>query len=396
VAALDGWQRAAGALALVMIGCSADTDEPAPFTDPPIKAGACGTTESLLPKLFTFVREDRVAPLRTFIQDHLLPSEENPRPDPSLRTLLDALVKVIVNLGLSETAETAKLVASSRSLGNLEPLILTALNFTTGELDGTPHWSAMDAGAHFVRRCNADHLLTAIKSLLLLQSTSEPDRLWLSVVLDGVFELIEDPFFEPFLETFEQNTETGRPAIISIFVQVMGFLAQDDFQISRVETLLESVVYPLVNEDLRKRLQRLVDLLGEATSEEAGIFLPLQRAVRCGMDHPPERNELIGFAYDLVVSEQVGLQEVLASVEGLVSEDDTEVLLNQLANLIDGIGEDVRARDDLLELVAMLLSTPDSALLFPTLIELIERDVVSEAFDAVAEVLGGCELEQQQ
>ena len=385
-------------LALVMVvgvaGCNLDTERPAPHADPPSKAGACGTTESLLPKLFTFVREDRIEPLRVFIQKHLLPNEANPRPDPSLRTLLDALVKVIVNLGLSETAETAKLVASSRSIGNLEPLVLTTLRFTSGALDGVPHWAALDAGAHFVRRCDAEHLLTAVESLVLLRSTSASDRLWLAVVLEAVFDLIEDPFLEPFLESFERNAEMGRPAIVALLAQVMGFLAQDDFHIGRVQTLLESVVYPIVNEDLRGRLVRLVDLLGEATSEEAGIFLPLQRAVQCGMDHPPQRDELLGFAFDLIISEQVGLTEVLESVEGLVTEDDTELLLGQVAVLIDGLRQDVRARDDLLELLAMLLSSPDSALIIPTLTELVERGVVNELLDAVASVLGGCEYEQ--
>jgi len=108
------------------------------------------------------------------------------------------------------------------------------------------------------------------------------------------------------------------------------------------------------------------------------------------MAHPPERDALIGFAYDFVTDDAVGLRGLLDSVEGLVSTEDSERFIDILAKTIHGIRKNEDSRDDLLELVARLLSRPDSALVIPTLVALIEGGVIFELLDALAKLLGGC------
>lgn len=382
-------------LLLFAPSCSFDTEAPAPYVAPPRAAGACGTTETLLPKLLVAVKEDELAPLRTVVERRLIPSESNPRPDPSLRTLLGAVVKLISGLGLDLTVKTASVATQSPAIKELTPLIVAALQFTAGQNGGTPHYQATDAAALFIRQCNADHLLTAAESLLRLRSPpgSGPavGRPWLAVVGDELRGLVEDPALVPFLDTFERDAKRGRPAIVALLVQIMTFVADDNFDISRVRTLLESVVYPLVNEALRMKLERLLALLDEATGREAGIFLPLQRAVKCGMDHPPERDELLGFAFDLITDESIGLDRLLMSVEGLASDRDAEKNLVQIAEVISVLRKDVAARDDILALVALVLSRPDVELLLPMGIELLQQGVVGELFDAVTTLLGDCE-----
>lgn len=385
--------RAAVYAALLLVAlpaCRFDPDEAAPHLDPPNVVGQCGTTRGVFPKLFEFMQDGKFSGLKTFVDKHLIYSADNPEPDVSLSTLLDALVKLVKGFGLDNTQTAAEIAAKSDALKELEPLVLTLLRFITGEVGGVPHYDAGDAAAHFIRVCEPDHLLTAIQELLTFRSPSHDNELWLNVVAGEIFVLIEDPFFEPFLETFEQNSETGKPAIISLLAQVMGFIRQDNFHISRVETLLESVVYPLVNEDLRNKIITLVDLLGEATDEQAGIFKPLQRAVTCGMEHPPQRDNLLGFAYDFLVSDAVGLRQLLDQVEGLTSVEDAELLLGVAADIIASIRADRETRDDLLDLLAIMLERPDVELVVPTMIDLIEDGVIFELLDAVARLLDGC------
>ena len=290
--------------------CSLDTDEPAPYLSAPTSFGQCPSTESLLPKLLGFIRSERMKPLETVIEKHLLPSEEQPQPDLPLRTVIGAAVSLVTSFGLEETADTAKVLATSSSLERLEEPIIAALKFTTGERDVRSHYEAADAGAHFVRECDADHLLGALQALAEYKSPQSGERLWLSVVVDALHDLVTDDFFAPFLETFERDSERGRPAIVALVAQIMGYLAAEDFQISRIETLLESVVYPIVNETLRNKIDRMVELLDEATQPEVAILAPLQRAMRCGMSSPPERDEFIGYIYDLVMSEELGIKKV--------------------------------------------------------------------------------------
>lgn len=370
--------------------CSLDSELPAPLVASASEPSECGTTETLIPKLLSFAREERLAPLEGVIERHLLPTAEDPAPDPSLRTLLGAAVRIVTTLGIGETAKAAEVAAQSESLRELEPLILAALRFISGDLDGRDRYEAGDAAAHFIRACDAEHLLTSIEGLMTLRSRAHGGRLWLAVLLEQGTVLIDDPFFQPFLETFERESERGRPAVVALLAQIFGFLGDEGFHISRVETLLESAVYPLVNDDLRRKIEDLVDLLAIATSPEAGVLEPLQRAVRCGNQSRVQRDVLFTFVYDLVVSEQVGLRSVLGSLEGLITEEDSERLLEQLASVVRVVREEHGSREDLLELAAILLSRPEVAHVLPVLIELIEEGVVIELLDAVAALLEGC------
>lgn len=369
--------------------CNLDTDRPAPYAPPPARPGACGTTETLFPKLLDFLREDRFLPLREVIQSRLLPNEEEPAPDPSLRALLGALVRLVTGLGLDRAQRVVELIEAGELETKLSPLLVTVLAHLDGRLDGRTHYEAADAAALFIRRCNPDHLLTAIIELLRFESPSH-QKPWITAVLEELAPLLREPALQPFLTTFEQSAERGRPAIISLLVQIMIFVADDSFAIERVETLLESAVYPVVSVELRLRIERLVLLLEEATSRDAGILVPLQNAVRCGLMYPEQRDALLGFAYDLVASGEVGLVEVLDTTIGLVSAEGARAQLGLLADVVQVVRDDLVIRDDLRELAAILLSTPEVEKSVPVLIELLESGVAAELFDAMARLLGGC------
>jgi hypothetical protein len=371
--------------------CSFDSDEAAP----PLKTMGtaplnCGTTATVFPKLLTFIEEGRFAAIKEFVQRHLVAGAENPQPDVSVGTLISVAIKIVKSVGLDKTISLTELAANSEAIAEQKPLIMAALNFVNGKTDGKTHYEIGDAAAHFVRVCDPDHLLLAVERLAQFKSPSKPGRLWLDVMIKEVVALLENPSIDPFLQSFESDSQSGRPAIVSLIAQIMGFLRQPDFHISRVETLLDSVVYPIVSNELRSDIERMVSLLGEATDAEVGILPALQGALNCGMRYPPQRDVIIGFLFDVLVSDEIGLRPTLVAASKLVSADDSTFLLGIVAELIQSIRADKRTRDDLLEFVALALQQPDIGLILPTVSELIESGVVGELLDAIQTILGEC------
>lgn len=388
---VSGMKTIVGWLALVsstQVACSLDTDRPAPTVASPTQQGACGTTETLFPELLAFVRDDRFAPLREVVEQRFLPTEDEPNPQPSLRTIFDAALRLVTQLGLDETAYVAHLASTEQVETELGPLVVLALEYVDGRIGDRPRYEVLDAGAHFVRVCDPNHLLTAIEMLLRLESPSAGQP-WLVAVLDELAALLGEPDLERFLTSFERNAERGRPAVISLVRQVMVFVADDNFAIGRIETLLDSAVYPNVEAPLEARIRRFVELLDEATSEEAGILVPLQGSLRCGLLHPTQRDAIIAFGYDLAFDEVVGL-DVLLEGAAFLSSDAVASELELLADVVRIVRTDLTLRDDLRETIAVLLSSPDAQRIVPVLIALIDEKIVTELLGGVVQLLGGC------
>lgn len=376
-------------LALGAIACSFDTDRAVERLPPPIPEGRCGTTATLFPRLLAFLREGRFAPLRDVLERRLLPAADGTQPDLSLKTVFAALVRVVSQLGLDQTAYFVDVAAKEEVEEELGPLISAALKLIDGRFDGVPRYEAGDAAAHFVARCDPDHLLTAIEGGLRLKSAQD-GRPWVLVALEATVPLLEDPQLQPFLASFERNAETGKPAVVSLLAQIMGFLGDENFAISRVQTLLDSAVYPFAEPELEAKIRVLVDLMDEATSEDAGILQPLQRAVRCGMMHPEQRDVLLGLVFDVVVEPELGAELIVQSASGVLVGDALATELDLIADVVHVMRDDLSIRDDLQELTVMLLSQPESQRVVPVIIELIDRLVFAELVGAIVTLLDGC------
>lgn len=386
-----GKRTASGLVLLAAIlgaaSCRFDDDSPAPEI-PTSGRPACGDTESLFPKLFTFLAEERFVPLKRIVERRLVPSEANPNPDPSLRTVLADLVRLVRQLGLDETAAVAHLVTQGEVEAKLTPLVVAVLEFIDGRVDGQDHYAVTEAAAHFVDVCDPDDLLGAIEDVLRFQSPSRGQP-WLVAVFDELEALLGEPMLRPFLNSFEQNQETGRPAIVALVRQIMSFVADDDFSIGRVQTLLDSAVDPLVDPAFEARIDRLVALLGEATDRQLGILPSLQGALRCGLRHPTQRDELIGFLYDLAASPSLGLERVLMGLE-VVALQSIQSELGLLADLLHVARTDLTLRDDLRRLISLFLRRPEVAEATPVLIGLLQDGVVAELLHGVLTILEDC------
>jgi|GEM_PF-2232669 len=378
-------------LGVSAISCSFDHDEPAPPLvtngEPP---ALCGTTASVFPKLLSFIEQGKFEPLKAFIQRHLLISEENPQPDISTRTLFSGILKITRSLGLEKTVDLTDLVTNSEILGEQLPLFTAAIDFITGKTDGKSRYETGDAAAHFIRVCDPDHLLLAIELLTSFESPSRPGEMWIDVMIKEIAVVVDNQKLDEFLDAFEQDAEKGRPAVINVIAQLMGLIRQSSFSISQVETLLESAVYPILSDELRPNIERMVTLLEEVTAPDAGILVPLQRSIECGMQSPVERDVIIGFLYDLLFSQDIGARDALISVAELVSVEDSKFLLGIVSDLIGSIRSDRLARDELLELFALMLQQPDVNALLPIVSELISEDIFTELLVAIQSILGDC------
>ena len=98
----------------------------------------------------------------------------------------------------------------------------------------------------------------------------------------------------------------------------------------------------------------------------------------------------MGFAFDFMTNDEVGLRALLDSIDDVVGAKDAQPLLRAASDVIRGIRDDVDARKDLLELVALSLSRPDSPRMVPMLREMIQDGVIIEVLDAVVRLLEGC------
>jgi hypothetical protein len=379
---------AAAAVALGLVACGVDTDAEAPYMDPPTELGACGSTADLLQGLEAFIADGKYAPLKAVVEARLQPTEANPNPDPSWRLVVNALLALVRQLGLEDLGIVAQLAADPDLEDQLSPLIIVVLEYLDGRVDGQPHYAAADATAFFVDRCDTQNLLTAVEGVLRLQSPSA-GRPWAVALLDALTPLLNNPTLRPFLTSFQQGGQEGRPAIVSVLRQIMAFMASEDFAIERVQTLLESAVFPLVDAELEADLQRLVDLLGEATDPAAGVLAPLQGAMRCGMQYPEPRDELLGLVVDLAASPEVGLDAVLTGI-GVLRLEVVVSQLELLAEVVRVLRTDEAVQVVLRDLLVLLLQQPDVNQVVPVLIDVFEDELLTELLNAVVTLLKGC------
>jgi hypothetical protein len=355
-----------------LASCSFDAETPAPYLAAPTAAGICGSTETLLPKLFDFVRAQELDPLRDVIEARLLPTAERPAPVPSLRGLLDALVRLATGLGLERTLDAATIASRNQTLQQLKPLLLLLLRYVHGDVDGRPHFEAAGAGSTLFRTCDADNLLTAIEAVLRLPSQEDPKVRWLAALSKDLAALIEEPSLTPFLETFQKDAETGRPAILSLLNQIALFLTDERFDIARVKTLLESAVYPAVSNGLRAKIEVLVGRLEEVTRPEVDVLRPLQRAIRCLNAQPEARTAL------------------LATLDGLVTPERSTEVLDFVADLVKVLRQDRVAQQEILGFLAILFEVDNAKAIAPALLHAVERDLLGEISDGIVRILGGC------
>ena len=178
--------------------------------------------------------------------------------------------------------------------------------------------------------------------------------------------------------------------MVSLINQILGFITNDDFRVERVRTLLESAVYPLVSEALRLKIEALVVRMEQATDPDAKILVPLQKALSCLNGQPKARADLTGVLYDLITVDEVQLDTILMSLDGVVSEADSAQLLDYVADGAKVMREDPLVSKQILGAAEILLERPAIEEIAPMLLDMIEKHVGDEAVTAIGRLLEGC------
>lgn len=385
--------RALTALLVVLAGCSPAASTDAPYAAAARQPGPCGSTEALLPKLFDFLAADRFASFREVIEEELLNAD--PREAPAtLRGSVRAFLSLFAQLGVERAQVLLSLTRDDRVEAELSLILTALLRIIDGREDGRSRYEVAEATGRFLRTCASDPLLSALEALLRLRVEGDPNRAWLSALVIELDGLLADETVGPLLESFQsQDGEaSGRPAVVGLLAQVMLFLAEEPDPVPRVRTLLESALYPLVELPLRSRIERLVDLLGEATQPDAGVLAGLQGALRCGNRQREARDVLLGFVYDLVVDDSLGVEGILRTAS--IVRETTLSELELLADLLGLLRRDESARDELIGLLVVLLEPNSARRVVPVLLDMAEQGVVAEMIDALALLISrDCEVD---
>lgn len=376
----------------VGLSCGLDLDRAAPEAEPARVVGACGTTETLFEGLFALAREGGLEGLREVLVAHSDEAAGSLRPEASLREVLGATIRVVTRLGIRATREAAISLGEGPVAETLSSLALEALRLAAGRLDGRDRYPAMQAAAFYLRRCDAEPILTLAERGLRLSRTEVPER-WMAAFFRDSTQLLSDPEFERFLAEFEASGERGRAAVVGLLNQVVGFLADERFDVARVRALLEGSVYPLVEPSFAAKIDRLLLRVEEALELDATLQLAAQRVARCALVDEPSRREVLGFLYDLSASDAIELRALLQEASTLVANEAQAAFLDHLAGLAAAIRDEREARADIFLLAARFLEPPEVEKTLPLFIELFERSLVSELFAGVATLLGGCEAE---
>lgn len=378
--------------ALALGGCSLDTEQAAPEAEPPRVVGACGTTETLFRGLFELSREGGLDDLRALLEAHSAEGPDHRQPEASLRQVLGASIRVVTRLGIRATREAAISLGEGPVAETLSSLVLEVLRLAAGRIDGQTRYPATQAAAFFLRRCDAEPLLTLAERGLRLTRAEVPER-WVLAFLRDSAALIADPEFDRFLAEFEASGARGRAAVVGVLNQIVGFLADEDFDVARVRALLEGSVYPLVQPGLASRIDQLLARVEEALTLDDALQLAAQRVARCALVDEPARREVLGFLYDLSATDALELRRLFEEVSAVAADEAQAAFLDHVAGLAVAIRDEREARRDIFLLAARFLEAPEVEKALPLFIELFERSLVSELFAGVATLLGGCEAE---
>lgn len=373
-------------------GCGLDLDRPAPASEPARVVGACGSTETLFAGLFQLSREGGLEDLRSLLTERSLLGPEGREPELSLRQVLGAAVRIVTRLGVRATREAAISLGEGPVAETLSSLVVETLRLAAGRVDGRTRYAATEAAAFYLRRCDAEPILTLAERGLRLLRADGQER-WLVAVFRESASLLEDPAFDRFLRDFESSGERGRAAVVGLFNQIVGFLADEGFDVARVRALLEDSVYPLVDPALAAKLDGLLARFEEALGLDPMLQSAMQKVARCALVDEAPRRELLGFLYDLSASDAVELERLFAEASRLVSDAAQARFLDHVAGLFAAVRDEREAREDIFLLLAVFLEPPEVERALPLFIELFERELVSELFAGVATLLGGCEAE---
>ena len=300
----------------------------------------------------------------------------------------------------------------------IKKVLLSLLDYVQGKTDGTTHYDLMTpigrmAGAD-TASCDPAALWTLLDNLFgyLTPATA-------TAQLGAVQVLLADPYTKTFLSNLSGGGGSGgRDSIIvlantlltpAIVNQPTGAAALDQI----TTQILDPFVYNSSNipQSFKDEVKAVMANSSGLLSDANGIFPPLKKVLACASSaeircadpahcDPTHDNELVGALYDIISKPEadggVDLATLVGALKTLTTLDQTGQTGRTLRLIIQGIegspdpNDPHEARDAIAALAADSLTAEEGQKLLPAVAVLIDKQVVTELFNLLQDLLYTC------
>ena len=298
----------------------------------------------------------------------------------------------------------------------VKQVLISLLDYVQGKTDGKEHY---DLFTGLGRMASAD------------STTCDPAAIWTLLdnglgyltpqvakdQLGAIQVLLHDAYTKQFLANLSSGgSAQGRDSMIVLVNGLAPSLVaapNGTEALKSIDQLLTSLVYNNSNvpQSFKDEVQTVRTNVGVLLSDQAGLFPPLQKVLRCANSAlvrncadqtkcTNHENELIGALYDILsrpeASGGVDLSTLVGALKTLVTMDTTGQTGRTLRLVVQGIegpadpNEPHDARDAVAQLAQNALTAQEGKKLLPALSVLIEKQVVTEIFALLQDLLYTC------
>ena len=238
--------------------------------------------------------------------------------------------------------------------------------------------------------------------------------------LGAVQVLLSDPYTKQFLANLSgSGGAQGRDAMILLFHTLAPSItsaANGAAALSAVDNLLNGLVYgsSSVPQSFKDEVKAVMDNASGLLADSTGIFPPLQKMLACAgsaevrcvdpSSCSTHDDELIGALYDILskpeASGGVDLATLVGALKTLTTLDQTGQMGRTIRMIVQGIegspdpNDPHEARDAVAELASSSLTAEEGQKLLPAVGVLIEKQVVTELFSLLQDLLYTCKPPQ--
>jgi hypothetical protein len=297
----------------------------------------------------------------------------------------------------------------------VKKVLLSLLDYVQGKTDGAPHYDLLTplgrmASAN-TNACDPAALWALLDNLLgyLTPRTA-------GAQLGAIQALLADPYTRSFLASLSgSGGAQGRDSMILLLhglTPAITSAANGAAALSAIHQLLDSLVYgsSSVPQSFKDEIKAVMDNVGAMLADSTGIFPPLQKVLVCAAS-PQVRcadpssctnhdDELIGALYDILSRPEsqggVDLATLVGALKTLTTLDQTGQTGRTLRLIVQGIegspdpNDPHEARDAVARLAAEALTAEEGQKLVPALSVLIDKQVVTELFSLLQDLLYTC------
>ncbi len=372
-------------IVLLCLGCGAAEDAGAP----PSAAvpAACPTLRELAPNLVEMLRDRELSAIADVLGDEETVTRQQ------LRRLLKVSLDLVGSLSGGEL-DALLALTEEPALRETLPLVRDLLAFLAEP--ATFRAEVFTDARRILTECDGDTLFAAIRHTA---ETPELPRL-----LSGLGRLLEMDIVQALLRG-EEGTIFTRPGFTAFVCNIVFSLIRPGFDFD------EEVVGPLEGIDVlaldQPPLSTFLADTAALLSPDRPLFPALQdllccdvydRVGRCAEVTPnsvlSRRDPVfVWLAYDLFISDEVPLGELLVTIATLAEDEQLNRVLAPLSPILRQLSDDAELRASMMELLARLLDPEVARVALPEIVTFIDRGGVDELLAVSRSIFRGCDVE---